>query len=91
MNKVETASYLVSLHTLMEAQSKGVFSRVTQALADEYNREWDNLKRKIKEEQDEAGKRNEQNGRSEAGADRARDQPESGKPVRQPRGAGESS
>lgn len=70
MNKAETASYLVSLHTLLEAQSKGVHSIPSKALAEEYNREWDKLKAAINEDQEnETGNSQLSTGRSEAGAD----------------------
>lgn len=55
MNKAEIASYLVSLHTLLEAQSKGVVSVPSTTLGDEYNKYWDQLKSIItKENEDEA-------------------------------------
>lgn len=69
MNKTETASYLVSIHTLLEAQSKGAHSIPSQVLAAEYDREWDNLKKLINEEQDETRNSQLPSGRSEAGTD----------------------
>lgn len=52
MNKGELASYLVSLHTLLEAQSKGVHSIPSAVLAAEYNRSWDQLKELVNKEQE---------------------------------------
>jgi hypothetical protein len=51
MNKADIASYLVSLHTLLEAQSKGQTSIPSRTLAEEYERQWGKLKRCIEEEQ----------------------------------------
>lgn len=42
--KYELASYLVSLHTLLEAQSKGHVSVPSTVLGDEYERNWGKLK-----------------------------------------------
>lgn len=54
MNKAEIASYLVSLHNLMEAQSKGSHSIPSVVLADEYEKHWGLLKDTIaKENEDE--------------------------------------
>lgn len=50
MNKAEFASYLVSLHTLIEAQMKSAHSIPAPILAAEYERCWDQLKEKIKDE-----------------------------------------
>lgn len=50
MNKSELASYLVSLHTLMEAQSKAAGSIPSTTLAAEYERCWKQLKEKITDE-----------------------------------------
>lgn len=50
MDKIALASYLVSLHTLLEAQSKGVTSVPSTVLATEYNKYWDLLKQAIEEE-----------------------------------------
>lgn len=54
MRKAEIASYLVSLNTLMEAQSKSMKATVSPILAAEYNIHWEMLKDKIKEEYLEA-------------------------------------
>lgn len=54
MDKAEIASYLVSLNTLLDAQSKGVTSVPNTTLADEYNKYWGLLKEAItKESEDE--------------------------------------
>lgn len=50
MDKDEIASYLVSLHTLLEAQSKGVGAVPSTILADEYSKYWALLKSTIQEE-----------------------------------------
>lgn len=56
--KYEIASYLVSLHTLLEAQSKGAHSIPSTTLAAEYERNWSLLKDIItKENDDETRKR----------------------------------
>lgn len=47
MNKAEIASYLVSLHTLMEAQYHSPHAIPSAALAAEYNHYWDLLKQEI--------------------------------------------
>lgn len=65
MTKVELASYLVSLHTLLEAQSKGQHSIPSTTLADEYNRTWDQLKQEIA---NEARQRQKYDERAEGGA-----------------------
>ena len=52
MNKAELASYLVSLHTLLEAQSKGQTSVPSTMLAKEYERNWALLKNAIAKEQE---------------------------------------
>lgn len=71
MNKAETASYLYTLHSLMQAQSSGPRSTTSGWLADEYNREWENLKEMIrKDQEDEARKRDLAKRGPEAGADR---------------------
>lgn len=44
MNKAEIASYLVSLHTLMDAQSKVGYSIPSNVLAEEYTKHWKLLK-----------------------------------------------
>jgi hypothetical protein len=50
MNKAEIATYLVSLHTLLEAQSKGSHSVPSIILADEYEKHWGLLKDAITKE-----------------------------------------
>lgn len=55
MTKNDIASYLVSLHTLLDAQSKGSHSIPSNSLADEYEKHWELLKEAIqKENEDEA-------------------------------------
>lgn len=58
MTKFEIAGYLVNLHTLLEAQSKGVVSIPSTVLADEYNKHWDLLKATITKENDNESKVN---------------------------------
>lgn len=53
MTKSELASYLVSLHTLLEAQSKGMTSVPSTTLAAEYEKHWALLKQAIEEEKDD--------------------------------------
>lgn len=60
MNKAETASYLVSLHTLLDAQSKGVHSIPSKVLSDEYNRVWDGLKELINKDQENEARNGQQ-------------------------------
>jgi hypothetical protein len=67
MYKAEIASYLVSLHTLLEAQSKGSHSIPSAVLAAEYDRYWGLLKQEI--ENDETRNSKQSAGRSETGAD----------------------
>lgn len=50
MNKSELASYLVSLHTLIEAQMKSAHSIVSPTLGQEYERCWVQLKEAIQDE-----------------------------------------
>jgi hypothetical protein len=50
MNKADLASYLVSLHTLLDAQSKGAHAIPSTTLAEEYNRTWGQLKELIAKE-----------------------------------------
>lgn len=50
MTRAEIASYLVSLHSLMEAQSKGQRSIPSAHLADEYEKHWKLLKDEIAKE-----------------------------------------
>lgn len=50
MDKLELSSYLVNLHTLLEAQSKGVTSVPSQVLAQEYEKHWGLLKDTIAKE-----------------------------------------
>lgn len=57
MDKAAIASYLCSLHSLMEAQSKGSHSQASQTLGVEYEKYWKMLKDKIqKENENEARK-----------------------------------
>lgn len=75
MNKAEIASYLVSLHTLMEAQSKVGYSIPSQSLAVEYDKHWKMLKDAIaKEPDDETGNRKDDGQRAEARADLSRNE-----------------
>lgn len=67
MNKADTASYLVSIHTLLEAQSKGAHSIPSRVLAQEYEREWANLKKLINEDQENETR----NGKVERSGDEA--------------------
>lgn len=53
MEKAEIASYLVSLHTLMEAQSKVGDSIPSTVLATEYQKHWKMLKDEIAKENDD--------------------------------------
>jgi hypothetical protein len=54
MNKGELASYLVSLHNLLEAQFKGPNAVPSTVLAAEYEKHWGLLKDEIaKENEDE--------------------------------------
>lgn len=60
MNKVEIAGYLVNLHTLLEAQSKGQTSVPSSVLAAEYEKHWGLLKEAIaKENADDEARRSE--------------------------------
>jgi hypothetical protein len=51
MNKAELASYLVSLHTLLEAQSKGSHAVPSATLAAEYEHHWGLLKQEIEKDE----------------------------------------
>ena len=83
MNKAERASYLVSLHALLEAQTKGSHSIANAILAEEYEKHWGLLKQEIeKDNEDEARNRNDNAKRGEARADRPRGEPRSGEPDR---------
>lgn len=87
MNKDELASYLVSLHTLLEAQSKGAHSIPSTVLADEYNRCWDQLKDIINKEQENETRKREFSSRgAETGADLSRGVPRRGVSDRDSRG-----
>lgn len=44
LSKLEIAGYLVNLHTLLDAQSKGVVSVPSTILATEYDKHWGLLK-----------------------------------------------
>ncbi len=79
MTKAEIASYLVSLHTLLEAQSKGVQSVPSVKLADEYEKHWGLLKKAIEESADEARPSDKRPERlDEAGANPPRSEPRRG-------------
>lgn len=52
-DKFQIASYLVNLHTLLEAQSKGVVSIPSTTLGDEYEKYWSQLKSIITKENEE--------------------------------------
>lgn len=55
MKKDEIASYLVNLHTLMDAQFANPIADVSQTLAAEYTKHWGLLKEAIaKENENEA-------------------------------------
>lgn len=57
MTKLEIASYLCNLLTLMEAQdTSGVHNR-SAVLADEYNKHWALLKSTIQKENDDEARR----------------------------------
>lgn len=47
MTKVELAQYLVNLHTLLDAQSKGATAIPSTVLSEEYERNWSLLKQEI--------------------------------------------
>jgi hypothetical protein len=54
MNKQELTTYLVNLHALIEAQSKGAHSVPSVALGEEYEKHWKMLKDTVKKEHEEA-------------------------------------
>lgn len=89
MTKAEIASYLVSLHGLLEAQeTSGVHNR-SQTIGREYEKYWNILKAQILKEQDEDEARErklEQDGSDKARHDDARDLAGSSEPDR--RGGG---
>lgn len=92
MNKAERAGYLVSLHTLIDAQTKAVVSTASKTLGDEYEREWKALKEQIQQEQeDETGNEQQQSRRPEAGTDKPRRLSGSGLSDRDTRGGGTGS
>lgn len=66
-SKYEIAGYLVSLHTLLEAQSKGNLSVPSSVLAAEYEKHWRMLK-------DEISKENEDDSRQSQPLKRSSDQ-----------------
>lgn len=71
MNKSEIASYLASLHTLMDAQFANPVADVSKTLAAEYEKHWGLLKEAIaKENADEA--RQSERGRESGHQTRAR-------------------
>lgn len=53
MNKLELSAYLCNLHTLMEAQTKGIKSTASPFLADEYTKHWGLLEEAIAKENDD--------------------------------------
>lgn len=55
--KAEITSYLVGLHTLLEAQSKGVTSVPSAILAKEYEKHWGLLKEMIAKEKDDESRK----------------------------------
>lgn len=74
MTKAEIASYLVALHTLLEAQSKVGANIPSQALAEEYRKHWELLKDTIKQEsENETRKRSDDHISDKARADLPRD------------------
>lgn len=77
MTKAEIASYLVSLHTLMEAQSKGQRSIPSNFLAEEYEKHWKLLKDEMKKEStDETRNRPNNHISNETGAEFTRSESE---------------
>lgn len=77
-SKYELASYLTNLHTLLEAQSKGVVSVPSTVLAEEYERNWGLLKDIItKENENEA-----RNNRNQSDLDESRAYPSPDQPGR---------
>jgi hypothetical protein len=69
MDKLELSAYLVNLHTLIDAQSKGAHSIPSTVLADEYNKHWGLLKEAIateKADDETRTSRPQQHGRDEA-------------------------
>lgn len=57
IEKAEITGYLVGLHTLLEAQSKGVTSVPSATLAKEYEKYWGLLKEMVtKEHEDDSRK-----------------------------------
>lgn len=73
MNKADTASYLVSLHTLIEAQSKGAYSLASKWLGEEYTKHWGILRDTItKEHEDDARKSSDDNREPKDGTDQPR-------------------
>lgn len=59
MTKSEIASYLVSLHTLLDAQTKGVHSVPSTSLAVEYEKHWALLKETIQKENEDETRQSE--------------------------------
>lgn len=49
--KFEMAAYLVNLHTLLDAQSKGAGAIPSTTLASEYERQWGALKKEIEDDE----------------------------------------
>lgn len=71
MTKDKIASYLVSLHTLLDAQTKGVHSVPSTSLAVEYEKHWALLKETIQKENEDETRQSErqQPFRPESGTD----------------------
>lgn len=70
MTKSEIASYLVSLHTLLDAQTKGIHPPST-SLAVEYEKHWALLKETIQKENEDETRQSERQrpAGSESGTD----------------------
>lgn len=54
-DKYEIAEYLVNLHTLLTAQDETGGLLKSQVLTEEYNRNWDLLKKEIENETRQSG------------------------------------
>lgn len=72
MTKLESAGYLYTLHSLMQAQSSGPNGTVSPWLAREYEREWDVFKELVRKDQEnEARNRELSPRRTETGTDQS--------------------
>jgi len=81
MNKAELASYLLSIHGLIEAQTKGSHSVASSVLGNEYEKHWELLKDAIrKDNEDEARNREQQPKRDESRTEINSNQPRRGEP-----------